>query len=560
MKKMLIFVLIISLFMALPVSASAPVIKTDANYYDPINDAFYIKGTIENEIGNIPMTLTISYNGEVVFLAQTVAKATDGVVSYEFPKMFLPATAQSGDYEINVRSTFSTTPHTTSISYAGTDSLLPILKLVKEKIDDKDKAGLLNCLSTEKDKLIIDYDSIADLTDTNEKYFVSLMFDESYTLPDALTDVSDNLAVQEALKKLRSDIKEDLSMAQYFDIDTISEAKEWFTEYADYYGYTSEHKIFEYLPAHETTQFVTRVVPEDVRPIEKVKKVIEKTILLTNVQITDSTTVVSDIISAFPEYFTGFSPKYNKLSVSNKGSVWRHLKGTKYDTCEALVKAANEYAETLAEGSGGGGGGAGGGNWGDSAGGGYGVTGSMAVGNNGNELQLTIFTDLTQSHWAYAPMLNLYRRNIIKGYGDNTVKPDQAITRAEFIKILAEISLMPIDMTSEDFADVPATHWAYKYVKSARKAGLITGGYGNSFNPDEKITREDMLVILQRAKNAPDGTSSFSDITNASSYAVGAIGYFSSNGVVNGMGDNMFMPKENTTRAQACKILNLLYQ
>ena len=76
MKKMLIFVLIISLFMALPVSASAPVIKTDANYYDPINDAFYIKGTIENEIGNIPMTLTISYNGEVVFLAQTVAKAT----------------------------------------------------------------------------------------------------------------------------------------------------------------------------------------------------------------------------------------------------------------------------------------------------------------------------------------------------------------------------------------------------------------------------------------------------------------------------------------------------
>ena len=32
------------------------------------------------------------------------------------------------------------------------------------------------------------------------------------------------------------------------------------------------------------------------------------------------------------------------------------------------------------------------------------------------------------------------------------------------------------------------------------------------------------------------------------------------NGVVNGMGDNMFMPKGVTTRAQACKILNMLYQ
>ena len=69
-----------------------------------------------------------------------------------------------------------------------------------------------------------------------------------------------------------------------------------------------------------------------------------------------------------------------------------------------------------------------------------------------------------------------------------------------------------------------------------------------------------MLVILQRAINAPSGNANFSDMNSAASYAKGAIGYFSEKGIVNGMGDNMFMPKGNTTRAQACKILNLLYQ
>lgn len=558
MKKMLIFILVVSLFMALPVSAAEPVIKTDGNYYDAINDAFMVNGTIENEIGNVPMTLKISYNGQLVYLTQTVAKSQEGVVSYEFPKMSLSATTPSGTYQIEVRSAFLNTPFTDTINYVGTDLILPIIRdSIVTEITAKDENGLLENLSANKDTLIINYDAIEELKDPS--YFASLMFGETYELPEALNDVSDNILVQDALKELRSDIKENLSMAAYFDIDTVEDSKEWFSEYAEYYGYNSEHKMYEYLPAHEDSSFVARVKPQNLKSLSKVKNDLEKNLLLTNVQLTDSTTVISDIITDFPEYFSGFSREYQKLSEDNKGAVWNHLKGTNFATCEALVKAANDYAKKISnndedddDDDGG--------SWGGSAGGGYGVTGTIAPDASNNELQLVIFSDLPANHWAYAPMLNLYRRNIIKGYGDNTVKPDQAITRAEFIKILAEISLMPIDLTGEDFSDVSENHWAYKYIKSARKTGLVTGGYTNNFNPDERITREDMLVILQRATKAPDGSANFADMGDAASYAKGAIGYFSEKGVVNGMGDNMFMPKGETTRAQACKILNLLYQ
>ena len=76
---------------------------------------------------------------------------------------------------------------------------------------------------------------------------------------------------------------------------------------------------------------------------------------------------------------------------------------------------------------------------------------------------LATFIDINESHWAYAPMMSLYKRNIITGYGDGTVQPDRAITRAEFIKILVQISNTAIDTDAEDFADVTQAHWAYNY-------------------------------------------------------------------------------------------------
>ena len=76
----------------------------------------------------------------------------------------------------------------------------------------------------------IDYSKIEHLG--NKDYFAELMFDENYAFPGTPADswtASDYDKAQDAVKELRLDIRENLSMAQYFDIETIDDAKEWFT-------------------------------------------------------------------------------------------------------------------------------------------------------------------------------------------------------------------------------------------------------------------------------------------------------------------------------------------
>ena len=47
----------------------------------------------------------------------------------------------------------------------------------------------------------------------------------------------------------------------------------------------------------------------------------------------------------------------------------------------------------------------------------------------------------------------------------------------------------------------------------------------------------------------------FSDADDISSYALTAVKYFSSKEIINGIGNNLFAPKKNATRAEAAKLI-----
>lgn len=109
------------------------------------------------------------------------------------------------------------------------------------------------------------------------------------------------------------------------------------------------------------------------------------------------------------------------------------------------------------------------------------------------------FSDLDGYEWARSAIKNLSERSIVKGKTEESFAPGDGITRAEFVTIIVRAFGLMNDSAECEFADVSRNHWSYKYVASGFNNGIITGIGENIFGGEEKITREQMAAILYRA-------------------------------------------------------------
>lgn len=108
------------------------------------------------------------------------------------------------------------------------------------------------------------------------------------------------------------------------------------------------------------------------------------------------------------------------------------------------------------------------------------------------------------------------------------------------------------------FEDIPGGAWYTEAVRWAASAGIV-GGYGNGlFGPDDKITREQLAVMLWRYAGSPAATSKelrFSDAHQASGWALDALRWAVENGIINGKGSGILDPAGPATRAEAAEML-----
>ncbi len=121
------------------------------------------------------------------------------------------------------------------------------------------------------------------------------------------------------------------------------------------------------------------------------------------------------------------------------------------------------------------------------------------------------FTDLS-GHWANKYIESLASKNIIKGYGDGSYRPDQVISRAELISIIARAQNLSLAVMGEkpdfsDYQDIP--WWALEAVLAAKEHGLISGCPDGSFQADRAVTRSEMAVILARLTGETKPITSF---------------------------------------------------
>ncbi|HND05219.1 MAG TPA: S-layer homology domain-containing protein [Candidatus Obscuribacter sp.] len=105
----------------------------------------------------------------------------------------------------------------------------------------------------------------------------------------------------------------------------------------------------------------------------------------------------------------------------------------------------------------------------------------------------------TKGHWAESYVGQLTQRSIIGGFPDGSFKPDDGITRAQFAAIAMKALNVPAASGPATFKDVAPTYWANKAIAAVSQAGLVTGFPDGSFKPEDKITRAQALVILAKA-------------------------------------------------------------
>lgn len=116
-----------------------------------------------------------------------------------------------------------------------------------------------------------------------------------------------------------------------------------------------------------------------------------------------------------------------------------------------------------------------------------------------------IFPDLPDSHWAKGDIELLYQVQAFKEKEGESFRPEDPVTRAEFIQMIMGAKGIPplLAIGKQTFVDVPADTWYYPYVEAAYSIGITHGdhpGQKNTFRPNDPITREELMVMAIRAR------------------------------------------------------------
>jgi len=173
--------------------------------------------------------------------------------------------------------------------------------------------------------------------------------------------------------------------------------------------------------------------------------------------------------------------------------------------------------------------------------------------------------DMADTKWAVEAVDALIAKKVISNPEDNKFRPNDNITREEFVKLVALAFVIDAEGEKTGFSDVSATDWSYEYIYDAKNAGIINGLGDGRFGKKEYLSRQDMAVMLKRccdykgiALNTEGEELVFSDNGSFSDYAVDAISALTKAGVINGMEDGSFRPLEKCTRAQCAKVIYLM--
>lgn len=113
------------------------------------------------------------------------------------------------------------------------------------------------------------------------------------------------------------------------------------------------------------------------------------------------------------------------------------------------------------------------------------------------------FTDVSEKHWATWAIKYVASEELFSGYTDGTFQPDKVITRAEFATVVAKYlkkNGMIEDKTynTSTLKDIDG-HWAKDNIKLLVGEGYIKGYPDDTFKPNASIKRAESVALINRA-------------------------------------------------------------
>lgn len=123
---------------------------------------------------------------------------------------------------------------------------------------------------------------------------------------------------------------------------------------------------------------------------------------------------------------------------------------------------------------------------------------AYAIKNMDNsQIYETKFKDVLKDSWYKNIIGFLEKEKAIKGYQDGNFRPDDKISRAEFTSIIARLNGFTENKIESKFTDINK-HWAENYIKFSEEKNWVKGYEDNTFKPENKITRAEAITIINR--------------------------------------------------------------
>lgn len=156
----------------------------------------------------------------------------------------------------------------------------------------------------------------------------------------------------------------------------------------------------------------------------------------------------------------------------------------------------------------------------------------------------------TTDHYAY-----------LVGRGENGVQPLEPITRGEvatiWFRLLTDENRAAHWSTADCYPDVAPGSWYHNTIATITQLGVMHGDPDGVFRPEDTITRAEFVASAVRFFDAPEAAAeiSFTDVPAQAWYAE-AVRDGVALGLIEGDGDGTFRPEDTITRAEAAAIVN----
>ena len=157
------------------------------------------------------------------------------------------------------------------------------------------------------------------------------------------------------------------------------------------------------------------------------------------------------------------------------------------------------------------------------------------------------FDDVDEKwRWAVNGIDYLYESGVVEGTSQRTYSPGAYIKRGDFMLMLVRAFDLRAEINGS-FADAPEGSYYYEAIAIAKALGIALGD-GGKFDPESPVTRQDMMVLIDRTlrmmgKSLPEGSEedlkAFTDDGEISGYAKASAAALVRAGIIERDGDRI---------------------